>query len=63
MAFKNKITWSFTGYEDQASAEQGLSDTVSWFRKSFEYSRYVVTTSVAGTPYGWRATFEAERSE
>ena len=63
MKYKDKIMWSFNGFDDQNSAEKELEEMLNWFRTSFDYKSYVVTQSVQGTPQGWRAEFTAEKDK
>jgi hypothetical protein len=62
MAFRNRFIWSVTGYETKAEAEIALEEQMTWFIQNFEHRQWTISSGVAQTTFGFRASIEAEKT-
>ena len=60
--YTDRIIYSFNGFATQEAAQKELDDMLVWFQNSFNTDDYTVTSGIAKTPYGWRTSFEAEKT-
>jgi hypothetical protein len=62
MAFRNRFIWSVTGYDTQAAAEKELEEQLVWFKQNFDHKNWTLSSGVAQTTFGFRASIEAEKT-